>query len=97
MRTPERDEDLLDVLLRLQREGGLQFALTNEIVSTVIFVRSAYLFIRLSSNPHNTFLSFSKTHTILSYSFLKVSNLVRSNERIFKIKQCVAGYIFCRE
>ncbi|CAD6213543.1 unnamed protein product [Miscanthus lutarioriparius] len=41
MPTPERDEDLLGVLLRLQREGGLQFALTNEIVSTVIFVRSA--------------------------------------------------------
>ncbi|RLN39857.1 ent-isokaurene C2-hydroxylase-like [Panicum miliaceum] len=37
MPTPERDEDLLGVLLRLQREGGLQFALTNEIVSTVIF------------------------------------------------------------
>ena len=35
---PERDEDLLGVLLRLQREGGLQFALTNEIVSTVIWV-----------------------------------------------------------
>ena len=39
MPTPERDEDLLGVLLRLQREGGLQFALTNEIVSAVIFVR----------------------------------------------------------
>jgi cytochrome P450 len=36
----ERDDgDLLGVLLRLQREGGLQFPLTNEIVSTVIFVR----------------------------------------------------------
>ncbi|CAN6282321.1 unnamed protein product [Urochloa humidicola] len=35
--TPEQDEDLLGVLLRLQREGGLQFDLTNEIVSTVIF------------------------------------------------------------
>ncbi|CAN6304405.1 unnamed protein product [Urochloa humidicola] len=35
--TPERDEDLLGVLLRLQREGVLQFDLTNEIVSTVIF------------------------------------------------------------
>jgi hypothetical protein len=33
------DDDLLGVLLRLQREGGLQFPLTNEIVSTVIFVR----------------------------------------------------------
>ncbi|CAN6323365.1 unnamed protein product [Urochloa humidicola] len=33
----EGDEDLLGVLLRLQREGGLQFDLTNEIVSTVIF------------------------------------------------------------
>ncbi|XP_066373026.1 dolabradiene monooxygenase-like [Miscanthus floridulus] len=31
------DDDLLGVLLRLQREGGLQFPLTNEIVSTVIF------------------------------------------------------------
>ena len=38
-RMPEREEDLLGVLLRLQREGGLQFDLTNEIVSTVIFVR----------------------------------------------------------
>ncbi|XP_066325744.1 dolabradiene monooxygenase-like [Miscanthus floridulus] len=37
MPTPERDEDLLGVLLRLQREGGLQFALTDEIVSTVIW------------------------------------------------------------
>ncbi|KAG2547607.1 hypothetical protein PVAP13_9KG573800 [Panicum virgatum] len=37
MPTPERDEDLLGVLLRLQREGGLKFALTNEIVGTVIF------------------------------------------------------------
>ena len=55
MPMPERDEDLLGVLLRLQREGGLQFALTNEILSTVIFVRSAYL-TRLSSNAHNTFL-----------------------------------------
>ncbi|RCV41961.1 hypothetical protein SETIT_9G176800v2 [Setaria italica] len=35
--TPEREDDLLGVLLRLQREGGLQFDLTNEIVSTVIF------------------------------------------------------------
>ncbi|CAN6304407.1 unnamed protein product [Urochloa humidicola] len=34
---PERDEDLLGVLLRLQREGGLQFDLTNEIVSSVMF------------------------------------------------------------
>jgi cytochrome P450 len=41
---PERVEDLLGVLLRLQRDGGLQIALTNELVSTVIFVRSpAYL------------------------------------------------------
>jgi cytochrome P450 len=39
MPTPERDEDLLGVLLRLQREGGLQFALTNEIVSSVIWVK----------------------------------------------------------
>jgi cytochrome P450 len=37
----EREEDLLGVLLRLQRNGGLQIALTNELVSTVIFVRSA--------------------------------------------------------
>nr|CAB3498493.1 unnamed protein product [Digitaria exilis] len=37
-RMPEREEDdLLGVLLRLQREGGLQFDLTNEIVSSVIF------------------------------------------------------------
>uniref|UniRef100_A0A0E0NXT7 Cytochrome P450 n=1 Tax=Oryza rufipogon TaxID=4529 RepID=A0A0E0NXT7_ORYRU len=35
---PERDEeDLLSVLLRLQRSGGLKFALTTEIISTVIF------------------------------------------------------------
>ncbi|CAL4926107.1 unnamed protein product [Urochloa decumbens] len=37
-RMPEEEEDdLLGVLLRLQREGGLQFDLTNEIISTVIF------------------------------------------------------------
>ena len=37
---PEGDgDDLLGVLLRLQREGDLQFVLTNEIVSAVIFVR----------------------------------------------------------
>jgi cytochrome P450 len=35
-----REDDLLGVLLRLQREGGLQFALTDEIVIAVIFVRS---------------------------------------------------------
>ncbi|KAF8701590.1 hypothetical protein HU200_033513 [Digitaria exilis] len=34
---PEREEDLLAVLLRLQKDGGLQFPLTNEILSTVIF------------------------------------------------------------
>ncbi|XP_044946975.1 zealexin A1 synthase-like [Hordeum vulgare subsp. vulgare] len=34
---PERDEDLLGVLLRLQKDGGLQFELTTEIISTVIF------------------------------------------------------------
>jgi cytochrome P450 len=56
MPTPERDEDLLGVLLRLQREGGLQFALTNEIVSAVIFVRSAYL------------NDFPPMHSILSYA-----------------------------
>jgi cytochrome P450 len=39
MPTPEGDGDLLGVLLRLQREDGLQFALTNEIVSTVVLVR----------------------------------------------------------
>ncbi|CAM0903960.1 unnamed protein product [Alopecurus aequalis] len=33
----ERDEDLLGVLLRLQKDGGLQFELTTEIISTVIF------------------------------------------------------------
>jgi len=43
MPTPERDEDLLGVLLRLQREGGLQFALIDEIVSTVIWVRSTFI------------------------------------------------------
>jgi hypothetical protein len=43
-RMPELEEDLLGVLLRLQREGGLQFHLTNEIVSTVIFVGSISLF-----------------------------------------------------
>jgi len=47
---PERDEeDLLGVLLRLQRDGGLQFALTNEIVSTVIWVRSALIKLVLRS------------------------------------------------
>lgn len=34
---PEREEDLLGVLLRLQKDGGLQFELTTEIISTVIF------------------------------------------------------------
>jgi len=48
MPTPERDEDLLGVLLRLQREGGLQFTLTDEIVSTVIWVRSALIKLRSS-------------------------------------------------
>ncbi|KAM0829998.1 hypothetical protein ACQ4PT_066509 [Festuca glaucescens] len=33
----ERDEDLLGVLLRLQKDGGLQFELTTEIISTAIF------------------------------------------------------------
>uniref|UniRef100_A0ACD5V901 Uncharacterized protein n=1 Tax=Avena sativa TaxID=4498 RepID=A0ACD5V901_AVESA len=33
----ERDEDLLSVLLKLQKVGGLQFELTTEIISTVIF------------------------------------------------------------
>ncbi|CAL4943116.1 unnamed protein product [Urochloa decumbens] len=37
MSVPEREEDLLAVLLRLQKDGGLQFDLTNEILSTVIF------------------------------------------------------------
>ncbi|WVZ59768.1 hypothetical protein U9M48_009867 [Paspalum notatum var. saurae] len=37
MRMPEeREDDLLGVLLRLQKEGGLPFHLTNEIISTVI-------------------------------------------------------------
>ncbi|KAF8674452.1 hypothetical protein HU200_048286 [Digitaria exilis] len=62
---PERERDLLDVLLRLQREGGLQFALTNEIISTVIFVRSS-LYI-----PKTTVLGLFKdsTHEILSYIY----------------------------
>nr|CAB3498495.1 unnamed protein product [Digitaria exilis] len=35
---PEREEEnLLAVLLRLQKDGGLQFPLTNDILSTVIF------------------------------------------------------------
>ncbi|VAI13237.1 unnamed protein product [Triticum turgidum subsp. durum] len=54
----ERDEDLLGVLLRLQKDGGLQFELTTEIISTVIFVRyylrssflSAILFLHGSEN-----------------------------------------------
>ncbi|KAJ1294654.1 hypothetical protein BS78_01G161900 [Paspalum vaginatum] len=33
----EREEDLLGVLLRLQKEGSLPFHLTDEILSTVIF------------------------------------------------------------
>ncbi|KXG38060.1 ent-isokaurene C2-hydroxylase [Sorghum bicolor] len=33
----EEDDDLLGVLLRLQAGGGLRFALTTEIVSTIIF------------------------------------------------------------
>ncbi|CAN6298628.1 unnamed protein product [Urochloa humidicola] len=37
MSVPEREEDLLAILLRLQKDGGLQFDLTNEILSTVIF------------------------------------------------------------
>jgi cytochrome P450 len=52
---PEREDDLLGVLLRLQREGGLQFELTNEILSTVIFVRSPAL---NSSNAYYTSLHF---------------------------------------
>ncbi|KAL6637393.1 hypothetical protein ACP70R_024965 [Stipagrostis hirtigluma subsp. patula] len=35
--TPEREEDFLGILLRLQKEGGLPFRLTNETLSTVIF------------------------------------------------------------
>lgn len=34
----EREEDLLDVLLRLQRDGGLGITLTTEIISAVLFV-----------------------------------------------------------
>ncbi|TVU33999.1 hypothetical protein EJB05_15820, partial [Eragrostis curvula] len=33
----ELDDDLLGVLLRLQKDGGMQFALTNESISAVIF------------------------------------------------------------
>ncbi|VAI13233.1 unnamed protein product [Triticum turgidum subsp. durum] len=33
---PERDEDLLGVLLKLQKDGGLQFELTTEIITAVI-------------------------------------------------------------
>ncbi|TVU34005.1 hypothetical protein EJB05_15826, partial [Eragrostis curvula] len=33
----EQDDDLLGVLLRLQKDGGMQFALTNESISAVIF------------------------------------------------------------
>ncbi|WVZ59766.1 hypothetical protein U9M48_009867 [Paspalum notatum var. saurae] len=41
MRMPEeREDDLLGVLLRLQKEGGLPFHLTNEIISTVILISS---------------------------------------------------------
>jgi hypothetical protein len=38
--TADRDEDLLGVLLKLQMDGGLQFELTTEIISTAIFVGS---------------------------------------------------------
>ncbi|XP_037439430.1 zealexin A1 synthase-like [Triticum dicoccoides] len=33
---PERDEDLLGVLLKLQKDGGLQFELTTEMITAVI-------------------------------------------------------------
>ncbi|VAI27459.1 unnamed protein product [Triticum turgidum subsp. durum] len=36
---PERDEDLLGVLLKLQKDGGLQFELTTEMITAVILVR----------------------------------------------------------
>ena len=36
------DEDLLDVLLRLQEEDSLSFPLTTEIISVVIFVSTIY-------------------------------------------------------
>lgn len=42
------EEDLLAVLLRLQKDGGLQFSLSNEILSTVIFVRSIILLAKSS-------------------------------------------------
>jgi hypothetical protein len=77
MSTPVRDEDLLGVLLRLQREGGLQFALTNEIVSTVIFVRSAYYQTRhfcKNSIAYDT-LFFNVLFLILFFNVLICSNL----------------------
>ena len=39
----DREEDLIDVLLRLQAEGNLEFELTTSIIKAIIFVRNIFM------------------------------------------------------